>query len=445
MTAKKFASLCLIFIFNLSLNLMAATWQPPKNIGKTNGNVPCVAMDAEGNCIALWSYSDGVHSCIKASKKPFGGDWSTPVSLSSNDEQANSPALVIDKNGNATAVWKLTYGTEWNSPSLIEAATLERGSDDWIHIAGPLLYLEAVYNPPQLAVDDEGNVMAIWLSDGCIKGSRLFPGWSSWFALADFGKNEVDLDAPDFALDADGNALMLFESRHENGWIVIKATTIMHNALGPWSDPVQLSVADHWASTPTVKADSQGNAVAVWLCQNPGLYVEAARYQDKKWTAAPLSKNTSTYSNLAVTSSGKAYLLWNDLQGADLNVMCSTLEQGSVNWSTVNLTPRGEKLDCCSSLGLDSAGNAVVIFPNKMRGSLQAITLPYTSQKWSDPVNIAPYHLAKFEELYPEIVLAPNDSGTIIYANEKQVTVISETKLFTPSKEKGKKVKPVKR
>jgi len=431
MLMKKVMSLCAIVLLNLAQNLMADGWQPPQSIGMTNAPAPAMACDADGNCMAVWSYSDGVHACIQAAKKPFGGEWSTPVSISSNDQQANSPKLVIDKHGNATAVWKLTYGTEWNDPSLIQAATLAKGSDDWIHIGGPLPFLNVVYNSPKLAVDGEGNVMTLWLSDEGVQGARLFPGWSTWFALSAFGKDEVDLDAPDFALDSSGNAVMVFESRHENGWIVIKSTTLAHNCLGPWSDPVQLSRADHWSSTPTIKADAQGNAVAVWLYQNPGVYIEAATYREQKWTPTPLPKNESTYSSLAVTPAGKAYLLWYDFQSSDFAVMCSTLDRESTDWSkTVQLSPVGEKMDCCGSLAVDSSGNAVAFWPNKSLGLLQAVSLPNQSKTWSKPVNVGPYDLKQYDELYPRIALASNDSGVIIYSLSNQVQVVSETKLF---------------
>src|SRR5579872_359180 len=95
----------LAFIFTIcSFQLMCTdiSWSSPPDLLSTlnvNASNPQVAMDANGNVVAVWIENESV----KSKSKPIGMSWGSEATLSNSN--STLPHLVCDSNGNATAVW----------------------------------------------------------------------------------------------------------------------------------------------------------------------------------------------------------------------------------------------------------------------------------------------------------------------------------------------------
>jgi hypothetical protein len=103
------------WIIQASTKPFGSHWQDtPDDLSGTGqrADTPQIAVDANGNATAVWMRSNGFNSIIQASIKPFGGIWQdTPDDLSETGQTATNPQIAVDANGNATAVWMRSNGT----------------------------------------------------------------------------------------------------------------------------------------------------------------------------------------------------------------------------------------------------------------------------------------------------------------------------------------------
>lgn len=100
-------------------------WSSPVNISATGQDVGWmkIAMDPQGNCVAIWDVFDGVNSKVQAARLPKNGSWTTPVDVSSAGQSAYSPSIGVDSAGNSVAVWLESDGGEY----VVKGATLPFG------------------------------------------------------------------------------------------------------------------------------------------------------------------------------------------------------------------------------------------------------------------------------------------------------------------------------
>ncbi|MFT3866295.1 MAG: PKD domain-containing protein [Solirubrobacterales bacterium] len=105
------------------------SWQSPVDLSTAGGIAygPRVALDPGGDAVAVWSRDDGGSEKAQAAIRPAGGSWGAPVDLSAADGVAPDPQVAVDSEGDATAVWQATDGTE----GIVQAAGLD--------VAGPQL------------------------------------------------------------------------------------------------------------------------------------------------------------------------------------------------------------------------------------------------------------------------------------------------------------------
>ena len=117
---------------------------------------PQIAIDSNGNALAVWYQYDGTRNNIWANRFD-GSSWGSATLIETdNAGHAYFPQIAIDDNGNALAVWQQFDGTRyniwanrfdgssWGSATLIE--TDNAGSA----------------TIPQIAIDDNGNALAVW-------------------------------------------------------------------------------------------------------------------------------------------------------------------------------------------------------------------------------------------------------------------------------------------
>lgn len=138
-------------------------WQPPVNIvgaadeldqPKEAGD-PGIAVDAQGDAIAVWAWAFG-NPVIQTAFKPAGGSWQAPVNISG--EGAASPQVAFDGQGNALAVWDGEDGT-------VQAAFKPAG-DAW---QAPVDIGHG--GGPQVVFDGQGDAVAVWAGEHGIQGA----------------------------------------------------------------------------------------------------------------------------------------------------------------------------------------------------------------------------------------------------------------------------------
>jgi len=152
--------------------------------------------------------------------------------------------------------------------------------------------------------------------------------------------NAVSLN-PDIAIDADGNAVALWASQASSGYYEIRAAT--YGASSGWGSVATVSTNSTYdALVPKVRLDGQGNALAIWAqvdgaAPGNGLGLWSARYVKGQGWQAPVLVSTYLPSfpevSFALDASGNAIAAWTQSVGPGLS--------GNMDIWAARFTPAG--------------------------------------------------------------------------------------------------------
>jgi hypothetical protein len=136
-------------------------WGTPEMIDMGPGEeawYPKVAVDPNGNAIAVWEHQDGSVWNIRSNRYVAGVGWMMPELIETNDTgNAGEVEVAVDAAGNAIAVWeqfdgavdniwanRYEVGVGWGTAEMIE--TNDTGSANYADVA----------------VDAAGNAIVVW-------------------------------------------------------------------------------------------------------------------------------------------------------------------------------------------------------------------------------------------------------------------------------------------
>ena len=264
-------------------------WLQPLDISAPEATRPQVAIDSQGDSVAVWQRHDGGKWIIEAATRPAGGDWQPPVEISTGSHGAENPAVAIDPQGEAVAVWWRYNGAQ----DIIEAATLPAGGA-W----QPPVEISPEGQSalePEVTFDLQGNAVAVWASmEGghwIAEAASRTPG-GIWQAPVDISPSGQSASEIQVALNARGDTVVVWDCYFCGPDFMVEAAS--RPAGGTWQTPVKLSAAGGDASRPQVALDSQGNAVAVWKRENAANneIIEASSLQREapdrgRWNSRP--------------------------------------------------------------------------------------------------------------------------------------------------------------
>jgi len=347
---------------------------------------PQVTFDAAGNGAAVWSQFDGLRKNIWASRYIASTNtWGAPALIETNNGgDADFPQLALDSAGNALVVWEQSDSTRRNIWVNRYTAT----SQSW----GTAQLLEtdnvSFANAPHLALDASGNGMVVWeQSDGTRKSiwSRRYDVASGQWEVASLIESSAeDANAPQIAVDANGNFVAvwrgydgvvhsrynLWANRYVAGAGWGSAALISNNTTDPAATSDALVSRN--ADTPHVAMDAAGNALAVWA-QNNSIY--ANRYAvGAGWGAVQLIESdvnwTAASPRIAMTANGRAYAVWEQYADGVLgdatppfkNIMANRYVPGS-GWQSATLIETNNTGHAQTpQVAVDGVGNATVVW-----------------------------------------------------------------------------------
>lgn len=418
-TKLSIAVACCVFFSTLE-----ATWSEAQNLTSPNSSVS-LAMDAEGNAMAVWVDSDGTSAnniysnyrkknenwylaspfpstqgraimsspkiaisadskvlvaweewdyngdkttSLKMAMRPFDGKWSL-TELSKTKGTGRFPDIAINATGFAVAGWRESDQTK-GSPRIIRAATVQFGNT-W-STPTDIGFGDDV----QVRVDKAGNAVAVWIDEGMIKSANLpFGGnWSTPTVIANAYR------MPSFAMNEKGYAIIAWAEDY-----AIQASTMQFGEN--WATPLSLKVAVNAFRISSVNAvmDSFGNAFVAWLqdivnestafpVPPSATFIKSCDLPyGSKWSkSVNHTSKTEFASNLqiAVDDSDRVYMTWR--KGEMLH---AKLRMPGLPWSTPDtLTVEGMTTD--SQLAVDSTGNATICWGNRWGGIQSATWTP---------------------------------------------------------------------
>jgi hypothetical protein len=351
--------LILFFMVFPFLRLMSGSpehWSyPPDTLSSLNQNAsdPQIVIDPNGNVVAAW-VENGV---IKTSTK-IGGVWSGSSTLSGSD--ASSPKLVVDPNGKATAIWL--------EGDVLNAATMPFNSS-W----GSYTVLSSSgVSFPQLSIDQSGNIVAIWVNNGVIQSAtKLLNG--SWPSMPDT-ISDSGSDSPQAAIGGSGTIVAVWHGMADGIDAIYSAS---RDLAGNWSAGQTISRADINSVYPQIALDADGNALAAWFIYNLAgsvysnvIVQTAAQSAGGSWSS-PVNVSTPGIRNpadltarLAFDAEGNAIAVWTmSFDGSYFLVQTAKKPVNGV-WTLPSSLIRNFYA-FATDLSLSSVGDAYIVFMNR--------------------------------------------------------------------------------
>jgi hypothetical protein len=220
---------------------------------------PKLAITPSGRAIATWYRWNGEgDTIVQVAEKEPGSAWSEPENLSAPGAKAFAPDVGIGA-GRAVVIWQRDEVVE---------ASVKEGNGAWQpsgKISGP------ESQEPAIGIDAQGNALAIW-SSGPEYGWRnaevasLQPGetWTESTILSE--RLPAEGAQPHVAVDPQGQAVAIWTAGGTSGPVVEAASGTTE---GDWESPDTISSSTAWARNAHVAMDSAGNAAAIWRAATP--------------------------------------------------------------------------------------------------------------------------------------------------------------------------------
>ena len=342
-------------------------WSTPELLETDNGGNamrPQIAMNGDGDAIAIWYQVDSNnHWDVWANSYMKGTGWSGPIRIESDDGGTVSPDVAIDDNGNTIAVWgqsdsasrysiwsnRYVNGVGWSVPELLE-------TDD----SGGAYHAK-------VAMDKNGNATAVWYqSDGTsynIWSNRYVMG-TGWGTAQRLETDDVhNAYNPEIAVDDYGHIAVVWyqmDDTYANVWA-------NYGTNGSWGVAKVIDSEDlGHAMDPQIAMDDNGIAIAVWH-QNDGANDNIwSNHYTSNWGTAKLIETDDTYDathpQIAIDANGNAIIVWHQTDG-NLGSIVSNRYISGLGWQGVQLVGVSSGNVDYPQIAMDSVGNATVVWP----------------------------------------------------------------------------------
>ncbi len=341
---------------------LAGIWTLPINISPTNENALMLSLNgnSNGDTIAIWSS----HHTIGTATKRFNENWQLADTIPA-DKKIFNVESVIDQAGNETAIWiKRSF---LGLASTVQSSTKPAGGnwqDKPDTISPPL----TTVNNLHLVVDQVGNATAIWEA-GDIFATAIFTSYKPFGGVWDGPIMLTDLDPPAFqpqiAVDPQGNLTAIWSE----GYCDLKLRSAYKTFESNWSQTETVFYLKHRATfNPQLAVDGNGNATAVWQLQDNcfnSIIQSAFKPFQGTWQTIPDQLSTgqsAVIPSLAVNAKGDATVAWR-LNDDNLSVIQASSKPFGENWQTTPDTLSSPLLSCVApQVVMNPIGSALVVW-----------------------------------------------------------------------------------
>jgi Bacterial Ig-like domain len=379
------------------------TWQNIEQIDDQSAlshQAPQIAMDKDGNAVAVWVESTATESHIWANRYTPGIGWDTAQQIETQTPKYRSgPQVALDQTGHAIAVWSQTEAVSARNDIFASRYTPSSGWSQAQEIdAEPV---RTAVNPV-IAMNPSGNAVAVWAqNDGTranIWANTYAPstGWATPELIET--NNKGTANNPRIAMDSKGNAHVVWiQSEGVWGFDDSIWANIYRPGLG-WSVAFPIENELPEAYSPDISVDGSGNAMAIWtqieMVGNQGTsHVWANRYTPSSgWGAAqPIKTENAKQSYLgrvALDAAGNAIAVWvqENLTTLAIEIWTNNNPLGQ-NWGTPQaLQTVSSQKGFDPRIAVDSNGNAITMW--SLNGGLMAKRYT-TDSGWGNPVKVS--------------------------------------------------------
>jgi hypothetical protein len=216
-----------------------------------------VAVDAEGNAIAMWVRSDGTNNRIEAAVRPAGGSFSMGAPISEAGEAADTPPhAAFDPQGNALVVWGRSDGTNRRAQASFRPTGGDFQPADTLSAAGRTV------GTPEVAFGPNGDAMVVWMQHPATVDAAFRPAGGSFEPATSLSPATHNGWPPKVAFTANSDAHVIWALEDDEGTRMVDTARPAGGAFGSFTP---LSANGAAVSSQFVGVDAAGNGAAAWL------------------------------------------------------------------------------------------------------------------------------------------------------------------------------------
>ncbi len=272
----------------------------------------------------------------------FSGIWTTPILLSSQEQQAISPAIATNAAGNGVVIWQ-NCGAE----NRIVGRRVKEGvfsQPFYVSRAGFYAY------SPHIATDEKGNSVAVW--NECVGNHHLLLARSThqtgkWSRPRLLSQEEGQNTDFQWAIQGNGKGGIAVWTHQTKGSRSVEAALM--NERGEWSPPAPLSTADITTYEPQIACNPKGEAVAIWRCRKQDRApssIQVTTLSSKSLAGSVSTLSTegedTSFPRIVIDNQGNACAVWCQLDGGNYLIYGSHRNKEG-EWSNPEcLTPNME-------------------------------------------------------------------------------------------------------
>lgn len=334
--------------------------------GKGSLQMPAVAADSAGNINVVCDNFSQLKSDIYFIRSTDAGStWRNAVNISSNSGYSEYPDIAVDNTGNINVLW----GDNTSGTSEIYFKRSNDGGTSWSQAVN--ISNNSGYSfQPDAIVDDSGNIDVAWYDtapgNAEIFFSRSTGDGTNWSPAVNVSNSQATSIRPDIAVDDNGNIVVAWMEAVSGYWQVFFSRSTDDG--DSWSQPKKISYLWGNSYSPYIAVDNAGKINVVWENDNFGnIFLSRSADNGTSWSQAKkISENLGVsygfYST--VDSARNINLVYvNGISGnTDIFYIRSTDNGGT--WSqAINISNiTGESK--WPVIAVDSAGNIDVVWLN---------------------------------------------------------------------------------
>jgi hypothetical protein len=336
-------------------------WGAPEPVEAAEENAVEVqlAVDPEGNAFAVWRQMGAGRDSIWANRYTVGEDWGTPTSIEAEaglaGDISTTPRVAVDSNGNAIALW---YQTDRLSSGFNVWSNRYTVGEGWA-MAESIETEPPSFRQPNidLGFDAGGNAIAVWTRAGQNQddawANRYTPG-EGWGSAELIETNDMGgLRDLVVAVTSDGDAHALWSQFDDNG---VRSLWTNVYSSGAWGDTADVFDDEdvNAAETPQITAGPNGELHAVWSQSDGNLTnIWANMYTPTPpvgWGTPelielppddPQDDGNARLPQLSVDSEGNVFAVWDQFGNSRFNIWSNrfTPAQGWLAAEMIEMEP----------------------------------------------------------------------------------------------------------
>jgi hypothetical protein len=374
-------------------------------IGANDAALPQLAMDESGNALAVWMQGDDIWANRYSG---VNDSWGTATRIETQAQWAHSPEIAIDRNGNALAIWVQSHDSEFS----IWANRFSVDNGGW----GEAVVIDLIANDaylPEIAVDSSGNALAVWSQQNDAGGAYNI--WANRYNVSDDSWGDArmieesigDAKFPKVAVDDNGNVMAVWHERESSQYRVWANRYNVSNDSWGEAEPIGSGGGDGFPHpsgssisriefTPEISVDGNGNVLTVWSqidATQDNIWANRFSVANDSWgTAAMIETDDgdARRPNISVDSSGNALAIWYQSDGLQDTTRFNHYNVADSSWGTAALIEADAGHAYYHQITHDNSGNALAVWKEAISGASSIKASRYNASKnsWETSVLI---------------------------------------------------------